>query len=86
MNKLNASKMIKGYAELKLGMDKKDVLELLGEPTGTRLRDEIETLTWKHSEWKGLFRGGNVTRTITVDFERGKLTGYDSENMDRSRF
>lgn len=83
---LSAKKMIKGYSRLKIGMSKSEVTDLLGEPTGLRVRDGIETLTWKHSEFKGFLRGGNIVRTIIADFENEKLTGYDSENMDRSRF
>lgn len=83
---LSAGKMIKAYSQLKIGMSKQEVMDMLGEPTGIRARDGVETLTWKHSEFKGFLRGGNIVRTIIVDFENGKLTGYDSENMDKSRF
>lgn len=86
MGKLNASKMIKGYTKLKIGMPKQDVIDLFGEPTGMRTQNGTETLTWKHSEFKGFLRGGNIVRTIVADFVDGKLTGYDSENMDKSRF
>jgi|GEM_PF-5542794 len=84
MGVFTASKMISGYAKLKIGMSKQEVLDLLGEPTGIRNRNGIETLTWKHSEFKGFLRGGNIVRTIIADFENEKLTGYDSENMDKS--
>lgn len=84
--KLSAGKMIKAYSKLKIGMSKQEVLDLLGEPTGIRCHNGIETLTWKHSEFKGFLRGGNIVRTIVIDFENDKLTGYDSENMDKSRF
>lgn len=83
--KLSAGKMIKAYSKLKIGMSKQEVLDLLGEPTGTRCHSGIETLTWKHSEFKGLLRGGNIVRTIIADFENGKLTGYDSEHMDKKK-
>lgn len=83
---LSAKKMIKGYSQLIIGMTKSEVINLFGEPTGMRVRDGVETLTWKHSEFKGFLRGGNIVRTIVADFENGKLTGYDSENMDKSRF
>lgn len=81
---MNAKTMKKGYAQLKIGMPKADVLALLGEPTGCRVRDGVETLTWKHSEFKGFLRGGNIVRTIVIDFVDDKVTGYDSENMDKS--
>ncbi|MBR1867983.1 MAG: hypothetical protein IJ800_05335 [Clostridia bacterium] len=84
MGIFTASKMIDGYSKLKIGMEKQEVIDLLGEPTGMRNRNGVETFTWKHSEFKGFLRGGNVVRTIIADFEDGKLTGYDSENMDKS--
>lgn len=83
---MNAKTMIKGYAQLKVGMPKADVLKLFGNPTGCRTKDGVETLTWKHSEFKGFMRGGTIVRTVIVDFVDDKVTGYDSENMDRSRF
>lgn len=83
---LSAGKMIKAYSQLKIGMNKQEIIDMLGEPTGTRVRNGIETLTWKHSEFKGFLRGGNIVRTIVADFENGKLAGYDSDNMDKSKF
>lgn len=81
---MNAKKMIKGYAQLKVGMTKAEVLDLFGEPTGYRVKDGVETLTWKHSEFKGFMRGGTIVRSVVVDIVDDKVTGYDSENMDRS--
>lgn len=83
---LSAGKMIKAYSRLKIGMSKQEIIDMLGEPTGTRVQNGVETLTWKHSEFKGFLRGGNIVRTIVADFENEKLTGYDSEHMDKSRF
>lgn len=83
---LTASKMIKGYKKLNIGMSKDEVLKLFGSPTGSRVSGNIETLTWKHSEFKGFLRGGTIVRTIVVDFQNGVLTGYDSDNMDRSKW
>lgn len=82
----SATKMINGYMQLQIGMSKAEVLNLLGTPTGCRTQNGTETFTWKHSEFKGLVRGGTIVRTIIVDFVDDKVTGYDSENMDRSRF
>lgn len=80
-----SSSMIDGYTKLTIGMSKQEVLAILGNPTGVRKHEGIETLTWKHSEHKGFLRGGTMVRTIIADFEEEKLTGYDSDNMDRSR-
>lgn len=82
----STTKMINGYMQLQIGMSKTEVLNLLGSPTGCRTQNGMETFTWKHSEFKGLVRGGTIVRTIIVDFVDDKVTGYDSENMDRSRF
>lgn len=81
-----AKQMQKGYARLKVGMSKSEVIEMLGQPTGQRTANGTETLTWKNSEFKGWARGGTMTRSITVDFVNGIVTGYDGENIDRSRW
>lgn len=81
---MNAKTMIKGYAKLKVGMTKAEVLALFGDPTGCRVKDGVETLTWKHSEFKGFLRGGTIVRSVVVDIVDDKVTGYDSENIDRS--
>lgn len=87
LGKFNKAKqMQKGYARLKLGMSKSEVLDLFGQPTGQRTAGGIETLTWKNSEFKGLARGGTMTRSVTVDFVNDVVTGFDSENIDRSRW
>lgn len=78
-----AGKMKSVYAQINIGMSKQQVLDLLGKPTGKRIKDGIETYTWKQSEFKGLARGGNIVRAIVIDFENGAVTGYDSDNMDK---
>lgn len=86
MGIITAGKLIDGYARLKIGMSKSEVVNMFGEPTGVRNSRGVETLTWRHSEFKGLLRGGTIVRAVYCDFEDGVLVGYDSENMDRSRF
>lgn len=82
MNK--AKQMQNGYAQLNIGMSKAKVLELLGQPTGQRTVNGVETYIWKNSEFKGWARGGTITRSITVDFVNDCVTGFDGENIDRS--
>lgn len=84
MGIFSAMNMKDGYAKLKLGMSKNEVMRLFGEPTGVRNARGIETVTWKQSEFKGWIRGGTIVRTVVCDFENDVLVGYDSENMDRS--
>lgn len=81
-----SARMINGYSRLKVGMSEDEVISLLGTPTGTRALNGIETLTWKHSEFKGWARGGTIVRSITADFENKVLTGFDSDNMDRPKW
>lgn len=83
---MNAKQLIDGYAKLKIGMSKQEVLDLFEMPTGQRTTNGVETYTWKHSEFKGVLRGGTIVRMVAVDFENDKVTGFDSENMDRSRW
>ena len=78
--------MIDGYKQLYTGMSKSDVIDLLGEPTGQKARNGIETLIQRNSEFKGWARGGTIERTIEVDFEDGKVTGWDGQNMSASRW
>lgn len=85
MGFFKANKMIAGYSNIEIGMPKKEVLELLGEPNGRKLMDGgIEVLKWANTEFKGFLRGGNVERKIEVTFKDDKVTGYDGDNMSAS--
>lgn len=84
MGFFRANKLIAGYSRLKIGMLKDEVLDLLGEPNGQKLKNGEETLIWTNSEFKGALRGGNIERRIEVIFEDGKVIGYDGENMSYS--
>lgn len=85
--KINKAKqMQKGYAALKIGMGKSEVLALLGQPTGQRTSNGTETYIWRNSEFKGWARGGTMERTVTVDFADDAVIGFDAENIDRSRW
>lgn len=83
--KLSASRMINGYAMLKIGMSEDEVVNMLGQPTGRRQNGNITTLIWRHSEWKGVARGGTKERSILVDFDENGVCGWDSENMGMHR-
>lgn len=80
------SQMKKGYKQLTLGMTTEEVISLLGQPTGRKIEMNKEILTWRISEFKGMARGGTKQRSIIANFENGKLTGYDSDNMGMSIF
>ena len=86
MGFFKAGRMIDGYKQLQMGMPKQQVLNLLGDPTGQRARNGIETLIWRNSEFKGWARGGTIERTIEVDFQDGKVVGWDGNNMSASRW
>lgn len=86
MGFFKAGKMIDGYSQLRKGMSRAQVLNLLGNPTGQRERNGIETLIWRNSEFKGWMRGGTIERTIEVDFENGLVIGWDGNNMSASRW
>ena len=76
--------MKNGYAQLKIGMTKAEVVSILGEPNSQRVRNGIETYGWFNSEFKGILRGGRLERRITVEFEDGKVIGFDGENVNAS--
>lgn len=84
MGFFKANKFINGYSKLKIGMPKEEVIELLGEPNGQKVKNGEETLVWTNSEFKGALRGGAIERRIEITFEDGKLTGYDGQNMSQS--
>jgi hypothetical protein len=76
------STMKKGYAKLKLGMSREEVIAIFGRPDAQRVKNGVETLKWEVQEWKGFLRGGRMTRSVEVEFEDGKLIGYDGENIN----
>ena len=86
MGFFKAGRMVDGYSSLRVGMTKTEVIALLGQPNGQRTRDGIETLSWSNTEFKGLFRGGNIERRIFVDFIDDKVIGWDGEHMSASRW
>ncbi len=86
MGVFKAGRMISGYKQLRQGMSKEEVISLLGEPNGQKKRGGVETLVWRNTEFKGWMRGGNMERTIEVDFEDGKVCGWDGQNMSASRW
>ena len=71
-----------GYARLRIGMSREEVIKLFGEPDSQRVRSGVETLKWEVQEWKGFIRGGRMTRNVVVEFEDGKVIGYDGENVN----
>lgn len=70
-----------GYARLSLGMSREAVIQLFGRPDSQRIRNGVEILKWEVQEWKGFIRGGRMTRSVVVEFEDGKVVGYDGENI-----
>lgn len=86
MGFFKAGILIKGYKQLRAGMSKNEVISLLGAPTGQKRSNGIETLIWRNTEFKGWMRGGNMERTIEVDFENDKVCGWDGQNMSASRW
>lgn len=84
MRWFQAKKMVNGYSQLRVGMSKKEVISILGQPSGQRVRGGIETLIWSSTEFRGIARGGSMERKMEVDFENGKVTGWDGSNMSAS--
>lgn len=57
---------------------------MLGSPDSQRVRNGVETYAWWNREFKGVLRGGNIERRITVEFEDDIVIGYDGQNIDAS--
>jgi len=81
---IKGSKMKKCYGQLKLGLKKQDVINLLGQPDSQKVRSGIEVLGWYSKEFKGMLRGGFLERTISVEFENDIVIGFDGENINAS--
>lgn len=73
-----------GYQQLRLGMTRDEVFSLFGTPDSQRIHNGVEILGWWSREFKGLLRGGSVERRVTVEFEYGRVVGFDGENVDAS--
>ena len=81
-----AGKMQNAYKQLRQGMTKQELLNLLGQPDGQRVRGGIETLKWANSEWKGWARGGTQERKLEIDFENGKVVGWEGDNINMTKW
>lgn len=86
MGFFKAKNLIQAYSALYIGMPEEELLQIAGPPTGQRMQNDVKTMTWKNSEFKGYARGGHITRTLIVDIKDGFVTGFDADNMDRSRW
>lgn len=84
MGMMKASAFRDGYRKLKIGMEKKDVIDMFGMPDSQKVRGNTETFGWWSREFKGLLRGGSIERKIFVEFTDGKVSGFDGENIDAS--
>ena len=74
----------KGYAALKVGMSRDKVISIFGKPDAVKKQGNVEILSWWSREFKGFLRGGSIERRVTVEFEKGVVTGYDGENINAS--
>lgn len=79
MNK--GERMKRGYEKLREGMARNEVIEIFGEPDSKGLRNGIELLGWETQEWKGVLRGGRVTRSLEIELKDGKVVGYNGHNI-----
>lgn len=84
MGMFKGSNIKSGYAKLRIGMSRKEVISIFGEPDSVRKRGNEETLSWCSREFKGFLRGGSIERKVIVEFENGVVCGYDGENIDAS--
>ena len=83
---VKAEKMQKGYAKLKVGMSGDEVIEIFGRPDSEGVRNGVTLLGWHTQEWRGVLRGGRVTRSVEVEIQDGKVIGYNGHNINMSIF
>lgn len=84
MGMLKGAKLKDSYKQLRIGMSKSQVINMLGAPDAVKVRASMEILIWWSREFKGLLRGGSIERRVIVEFENGVVIGYDGENIDAS--
>ena len=82
MNK--GERMKRGYEKLRVGMTRNEVIEIFGTPDSKGVRNGVETLGWETQEWKGVLRGGRVTRSLEVELKDGTVVGYNGHNINMS--
>ena len=80
------STMQNNYSQLHIGMSKREVIMMFGEPHSRRLAGNREILRWEMNEWKGFIRGGRLTRSVSVEFEDGVVVGYDGNNINVTKW
>ncbi|MBE5780669.1 MAG: hypothetical protein E7328_02450 [Clostridiales bacterium] len=76
--------MKKAYQELKLGMTMAEVVALFGRPDSEGVRDGVVTLGWETQEFKGVLRGGRVTRSVEVELKDDKVIAFNGHNINIS--
>lgn len=82
MNK--SERMQNGYKKLREGMSREEVISVLGEPDSEGMRNGVETMGWETQEWRGVLRGGRVTRSVEVEMKDGRVIGYNGHNINMS--
>lgn len=81
---VKGEKMQRGYAKLALGMSTDEVIEIFGRPDSEGVKNGVVLLGWHSQEWKGVLRGGRVTRSVEVEIQDGKVVGYNGHNINMS--
>ena len=79
-------KIRQAYDIIRLDMHISEITRIAGLPdscVGT-LDDGI--LTWENSVWKGIFRGGTISRKVIIFTKGGKIVQFTSENLDVSNW
>ena len=80
-----ASNMKQSYHELRIGMTKDEVLDMLGSPNTVGMKDSnTEVLQWRNDE--GILRSAfdkDTARVIRVEIQAGKVTAFDGINIDK---
>jgi hypothetical protein len=78
--------MQKGYEKLRLGMSRGEVIGIFGCPDSEGIRNGITILGWETHEWKGVLRGGRITRSVEIEIQDDKVISYNGHNINMSVF
>ena len=83
----NIDLMRKSLLQIYVGMDIEEFISFVGSPDSIeKISSNTTYFIWDSPVWKGIFRGGNVHRKITIQVQNGKVVSWSSENLERSNW
>lgn len=70
------------FSSCRVGDPLKKVIAIVGEPTSVIDLGDSVINTWESREWKGIARGGVMSRKMVFVTKQGIIISKSSENLD----